>query len=133
MPLMRPDIVAILKAHKANGDTLLLLSGMFTQFLKVAAEKRGADFAVGTQLGIQDNIYTERIIKPSCFGENKAKLLKDFINQKNWEVDFDKSIFYADSKYDLSAFRLVGNPVATYPDKELYQIAVSNKWRIIGI
>jgi len=131
MPLMRPDIVTILKEHKASGDTVVLLSRMFTQFLKVAAERLGADYAVGTQLEIKDNIYTGSIIKPSCFGENKAKLLKDFINQKNWEVDFDKSLFYADSKYDLSAFRLVGNPIATYPDKELYQIAVCNKWRII--
>jgi HAD superfamily hydrolase (TIGR01490 family) len=131
LPLMRADIVAKLEEHKKQGYKIVILSGMFHEFLEIVAEELGADYVVGTRMELKHNIYTGRIIPPLCFGENKARLLNEFIRQRNLHIDFKRSFAYADSYYDLPVFKLVGNPVAVYPDKELAEIARANKWPII--
>lgn len=132
MPLMRPHVMQKLEEHKKQGHKIMLLSGMFNIFLDVMGQKIGTDYVVGTKLEIIHNIYSGHIIKPLCFGENKAKLLAEFIEQNNLQVDYPGSFAYADSIYDIPVFRLVGHPVATYPDKDLYQYARSKNWPIFG-
>jgi HAD superfamily hydrolase (TIGR01490 family) len=132
LPLLRPDMLAILKEHKQQGHKIMLLSGMFSEFLEVLGQRIGVDYVVGTRLEISDNRYTGRIVKPLCFGENKAALLAAYVKEKHLDVDFSGSSSYADSFYDAPVFRMVGKPVATYPDKKLNEIALNQKWRIIG-
>jgi HAD superfamily hydrolase (TIGR01490 family) len=130
-PLLRPDVVAILKEHQKQGHKVMLLSGMFMQFLELVGHRLGADYIIGTKLEIVDGVYSGRIIKPLCFSENKTKYLKEFIAQKNLDVDLGRSYAYADGIYDAPVLRMVGNPVATYPDKELYHLALHNHWMIM--
>lgn len=132
MPLMRQDVIKILQDHKKQGRKVILLSGMFTTFLEVIGQRIGTDYVVGTKLEIVNNVYSGRIIRPLCFGENKAKFLNEFIQQQKLDVDFSRSFAYADSIFDAPVFRMVGNPVATYPDKQLHELAISRKWQIIG-
>lgn len=132
MPLMRLDVIDELKTHQNQGYKIMILSGMFTGFLETIGQKLGVDYVVGTELEIVNGVYSGRIIKPLCFGENKAKYLTDFIHRQKLDVDLSQCIAYADSIYDTPVFQLVGTPVATYPDKELLQFAVQRKWKIIG-
>ena len=132
IPLLRKDVMEILKDHKNKGFKVMILSGMVTDFLEVVAGKIGADYVVGTKSEIVNNTYSGRIIQPLCFGKNKARYLSDFIQQQHLNVDLVRSSAYADSIYDLSVLQLVGNPVATYPDKELYELALQKKWQIVG-
>ena len=132
LPLMRPDILKVLEEHKKQGHKIMLLSGMFDAFLEVIGTRIGTDYVIGTRLEINNNLYSGRIIKPLCFGKNKARLLVEFIEQRKLQVDFPTSTAYADSIYDIPVLSLTGNPVATYPDKKLYQIARSKNWQIIG-
>jgi HAD superfamily hydrolase (TIGR01490 family) len=132
VPLLRPDIMEVLKEHKKQGHKIMLLSGMFSDFLEVVGQRIGVDYVVGTQLEIVNNRCTGRIIQPLCFGENKAVFLSAYVDQKKLSVDYGSSSAYADSIYDLPVFRMVGRPVATYPDKKLYELALSKKWQIIG-
>jgi HAD superfamily hydrolase (TIGR01490 family) len=132
MSLMRPDVMEELNKHKKQGHRVMLLSGMFDSFLEVMGERIGTDYVVGTRLELQNNVYSGRIIKPLCFGENKVKLLTEFIQQQKLEINYSQSSAYADSIYDTPVLRVVGNPTATYPDKELYQLALREKWKIIG-
>lgn len=131
-PLMRPDILEKLEEHKKLGFKIFILSGMFTDFLEVIADKIGADYVVGTRMEQKNSIYTGRIVPPVCFGEDKARLLKEFIRQEKLKVDFQRSYAYADSFYDLPVFKLVGNPVAVYPDKVLSEIARDNNWPVLS-
>jgi HAD superfamily hydrolase (TIGR01490 family) len=131
-PLLRSDVVNILKDHKKKGHTVMLLSGMFMEFLELVAQMLGVDYIIGTRLEIQNGIYSGRIIKPLCFSENKARYLKEFITEKKLDVDLSRSYAYADGIYDVPVLRLFGHPVATYPDKELYQLALHNQWSIIN-
>jgi HAD superfamily hydrolase (TIGR01490 family) len=132
LPLMRKDVLDILVRHQQNNEKIVILSGMFTDFLNVVGQRLGIDYVVGTELERVDGKYSGRIIPPLCFGENKARMLKEFIQANQLEVDFARSYAYADSIYDIPVFRMVGNPVATYPDKELGKLARQEKWPIIG-
>jgi HAD superfamily hydrolase (TIGR01490 family) len=131
-PLMRDDILALLRDHKNKGYKVVILSGMLVDFLAVVGKTFGADFVVGTRAEIKNNIYTGRIVEPLCFGENKAILLNKFIQAKNLNVDFNCSYAYADSVSDLPVLKLAGHPVATYPDKKLAKFARIHNWDIIG-
>ncbi len=131
MPLLRPDVMAVLNEHKKAGNKIVLLSGMFTDFLEIIGRRIGADFVVGTQMEMAGNLYTGKIVKPLCFGENKAAFLKATVKEKGLQVDYAGSSAYADSFYDLPVFRMVGKPVATYPDSELYLLAFREKWQVI--
>ena len=132
LPLLRPDMIQILNRHKKQGHKVVILSGMFSDFLDVVGQRIGADYVVGTELETVNNIYSGRIIKPLCFGENKARFLSRFIQLKHLNVDLKLSWAYADSIYDTPVFRMVGNPVASYPDNKLHNLALSEKWQIIS-
>jgi HAD superfamily hydrolase (TIGR01490 family) len=130
--LMHQDVVTKLEEHKMQGYKIMLLSGMFKDFLEVMAEKMRADYVVGTNLEVVNNIYSGHIIPPLCFGDNKARLLAEFVRKQNIDVDYSRSYAYADSIYDMPVLRMVGNPIATYPDKELSEFANSAHWQIIN-
>ena len=131
MPLMRPNMLSRIEADRKQGHRIMLLSGMFTDFLEVIAGRLGADYVVGTRLEIRGNRYTGSIVQPLCFGDNKARLLLDYIHRKKLSVDLKQSVAYADSIYDMPVFKLVGRPVAVFPDKELHRLAREKKWEII--
>jgi HAD superfamily hydrolase (TIGR01490 family) len=132
MSLLRPEIMRMFGQHRKQGYKTMILSGMFNDFLEVMMSRIGADYVVGTKLEIADNVYTGKIIKPLCFGEEKARYLNEYIRENHLDVDFRQSTAYGDSIYDVPVFRLVGNPVAVYPDKKLIRMARSRKWQIIG-
>jgi HAD superfamily hydrolase (TIGR01490 family) len=131
MSLLREDMVRILVEHRNKGDKTMILSGMFTDFLEVMMSRIGVDYVVGTELEKKDKVYTGKIIKPLCFGEDKARYLIEYIQKKHLNVDFSRSTAYADSISDMPVFNVVGNPVAVYPEKPLYQSARSRNWQII--
>jgi HAD superfamily hydrolase (TIGR01490 family) len=131
-PLIRQDVIGVLNEHHKQGHKIVLLSGTFVDFLEVFGQRVGVDYVVGTHLEMTNGSYSGRIIQPLCFGENKAKYLAEFIKERHLEVDFSQSSAYADSIYDSSIFRMVGHPVAVYPDKELLTLAQKQNWEIIG-
>lgn len=132
MPLLRPDTIRELEAHRKQGHKTIILSGMFNDFLDVMMPRIGVDYVVGTKLETVNKVYSGRIIGPLCFGQEKARYLAEFIREKQLNVDLNRSSAYADSIYDVPVFRMVGHPVAAYPDKELRRAALKYKWPIIG-
>jgi HAD superfamily hydrolase (TIGR01490 family) len=131
MKLIRSDVVALLQQHKNQGHVIILLSGSFSDFLGTIKESLFADYIVGTKLEIINGIYSGRIVKPSCLGKNKARLLKEFITQAELDIDLDLSFAYADSIFDAPVLEMVGNPVATYPERELLKLAQRRGWQIL--
>jgi HAD superfamily hydrolase (TIGR01490 family) len=130
-PLMRPDMLRIIEEHKKNGHRLLILSGMFNSVLEAVAHKLGVDYVVGTPLEIKDGRLSGKIVPPLCFGENKANYLLGYVQKKALDIDFGASFAYADSIYDNPVFRLVGHPVAVYPDTDLLKQARKMGWPVI--
>jgi HAD superfamily hydrolase (TIGR01490 family) len=128
---LRSDVVEILNQHKRKGHIVVIISATFSEFLEVIGQRLGVSNVIGTRLEEIDNKYTGKVIKPLCFSENKASLLKEFIQRNGLEIDCSSSFAYADSIFDAPLLKLVGNPVATYPDKDLCQLAQQNGWQIL--
>lgn len=131
MKLLRPDIMALLRQHRSEGHKTVLISGSFNDFLEIVKQKLGVDYVVGTKLEVINNVYSGRIIKPLCLGINKARLLEEFISQAQLNIDLGLSFAYADCTLDTPVLEMVGNPVATYPDKKLLSLAQRRGWQIL--
>ena len=131
MKLLRPDIMALLQRHKKAKHTTIVLSGSFSDFLEIIKQRLDVEHVVGTKIEMVNDICSGRIVKPLCFGINKARLLKEFISQANLNIDLTSSFAYADSIFDLPVLEMVGNPVATYPDKKLLGLARCRSWQIL--
>lgn len=128
---LRRDVVQILNQHKQSGHMVAIVSATFSDLLEVVGQRLGVPNVIGTKLEVVDDKCTGRIAKPSCFGENKAKLLKEFISRSGLGMDHSSSFAYADSIFDVPLLKLVGNPMATYPDRDLRELAEHNGWRIL--
>jgi len=129
--MLQQDVVDILNKHKRSGHVVIIASGASSELLEIIGQKLGVSNVIGTKLEVIDGRYTGRTIKPACFGENKVKLLEEYIGQNGLEIDLPSSFAYADSVFDIPLLKLVGNPVATYPDENLRQFARHNGWQIL--
>lgn len=132
LPTQQADIIARLRAHQAEGHTIVLVSAQFLPSLELLGKHFNADGVIGTQVETRANQYTGRIIPPVITGQDKNTRVRQFFSKHKMEIDWDSSSAYADSITDLNLFKLVGNPIAVYPDPELNTIAQANHWQVIG-
>ncbi|MGB7095032.1 MAG: HAD-IB family hydrolase [Anaerolineales bacterium] len=126
----RADTCQILNQHHEKGEMTVLVSGTPVPLLKRLAEDIHADHVVGTELEIKEGIFTGRNSSPACIGDNKVILIRIYMEQKGFKIDYGASYAYADSVSDQYLLTMVGNPVATYPDEALRQIAIERGWQI---
>lgn len=131
LPSIKSESLNRLKSHQKEGFLTILTSGSFQGVVEIIAKSLNIDFALGTELEINRERFTGKIIPPLCFGEGKKEKLENLFSEKNLEIDFKNSFAYSDSIFDLPVLNLVGNPVVVNPDKELLNIAKSNGWQII--
>lgn len=125
-PLMR----RIIDVHKKNGDRLLLLTGTLDFIAECFVHFLAFDGYRATELEIQDNRYTGRIIGIQPFGLGKLEVLRDFKNE--FHFDRDKTILYANIYSDRYVMNAVEEPIAVNPDNRLLKYAIRSKWKIIN-
>jgi HAD superfamily hydrolase (TIGR01490 family) len=126
--VVRKVIVDRLKDHRQQGMHILLASGLLEDFAKAFAYYWGADDAVGTRLAFDDHGYcTGRILGNICVGTTKRAYVEAFVAENGLDVQAN----YADSATDIPFLQLSNQPVATFPDKRLYQHALAHNWEII--
>lgn len=126
----RKDVCQILSQHRGQGVITALVSGTPTPLLERLAQDLQAEHVVGTGLEIKDGIFSGRNSSPACIGAAKVSLTKDYLQTKGIEIDFRDSYAYADSLSDQHLLAMVGNPVATYPNEALRQVAMEHGWQI---
>ena len=106
-----------IKWHKEQGHKVFFISGSPDFLVSKMAEKYGATEYKGTAYLVDDdNNFTGEIVK-MWNSENKQKTLDEFVGK--YEVDLKNSYAYGDTPGDLSMLRMVGNPIAINPNKEL--------------
>jgi HAD superfamily hydrolase (TIGR01490 family) len=131
LPSLRPDVAEVLRQHQAEGHQVILVSGAFEELLACLGERLGVHHVVGTVLELSRGRYSGRAIK-LCFGQDKVTLLTELLANHGLEVDLSQSFAYGDSLFDVPLLELVGNPVAVYPDDELWDYASQRGWQVIG-
>ena len=125
------DVIEILEGHKQKQDIVVIVSGTYSGLVEIVGQRLGVPYVIGTKLEVIDGKYSGKVVQPLCSGENKARLLKEFIERNELAIDCSSSFAYADSIFDAPLLKLVGNPVATYPDRELRLLAERNGWQTL--
>ena len=128
----RTDVIERLQSHQSQGHEVLVVSGMFAPALKVLCDRLGVRHFVGTQLEVQDDRYTGRIIPPIIKGKDKVEQARKYLKSKNMEIDWQASYAYGDSYTDRDMLESTGNAIAVYPDEKLNNLAKAQNWEILG-
>jgi HAD superfamily hydrolase (TIGR01490 family) len=130
-PILRHDVIERLQAHKADGMTVILVSGIFSVFVEVIAEYIGIDGAIGTQLEYRNDKTSGRIKGIPCVGTQKIEYINNFMQEKHPDADLASCYAYADSYSDRALLSAVGHGIATYPDDDMRMVAKNNHWEIM--
>jgi HAD superfamily hydrolase (TIGR01490 family) len=132
LPSERADVVKRLNQHQAEGHLVVIVSGSFTPCLDMIGRHFDVATLIGTQVEVQNEHYTGKIIPPLITGIAKAEKIRDLLSSRGMDVDWSASYAYGDSFTDRDMLNLVGNPVAVYPDRKLNKLARENNWEILG-
>ena len=103
--------------HKEQGHKVFFISGSPDFLVSRMAEKYGVTEYRGTLYKVDEsNKFTGEIVR-MWDSESKQKELNELITK--YDVDLEGSFAYGDTTGDFSMLKLMGNPVAINPNKEL--------------
>jgi HAD superfamily hydrolase (TIGR01490 family) len=103
--------------HKSQGHKVFFVSGSPDFLVSKMAEKYKVTEYRGTLYKVDnENKFTGEIVR-MWDSESKQKVINELIIKYN--VDLDNSYAYGDTTGDLSMLRMIGNPVAINPNKNL--------------
>lgn len=107
-----------IKWHKDQGHKVFFVSGSPDFLVSKMAEKYGVTEYRGTLYKVDDeNKFTGEIVK-MWDSASKQRVIDELIDK--YQVDLDNSYAYGDTTGDLSMLRMMGNPIAINPNKELF-------------
>ena len=130
-PLMLPAAAHLLKQHKDQGHTLLIITATNHFVTSPIAELLGVDDLIATDPEFIDGRYTGQVSGVPSFREGKVERLTHWLGLHR--QDLENSWFYSDSHNDLPLLELVTQPVAVDADDTLRQHADMKAWPSITL
>jgi HAD superfamily hydrolase (TIGR01490 family) len=123
--ISRAGIKAI-QEHKAQGHTVILLSGSLDFLLEPMRHYLGADHLIAAKMEVKNGKLTGRIAGDYPYGGLKATIISHFAEEHG--LDFSRSYAYADHHTDHEVLRLFGNPIVINPKAKMLEIARREGW-----
>ena len=127
-PSIAPHISDLIYRHRAEGRTVILMSGSLSFLVQPFHEYFETDLMVAHQLEMIDGRFTGQRIGLHPYAENKAKLTQQLAAEH--EFDLSRSYAYGNHHTDAHKLELFGHPVAVNPDAGLRRIAMDKGWQI---
>lgn len=127
-PSFSGDGIEKMRSFRKEGYKILVMSGapsFLTQLLSSICE---IDHLISSELEIVEGLYTGEISGLHPYGERKRELLLQAKDEL--EIDFDKSIAFADHDEDVHHMVLFGRAVAVNPMNKLKKVAIERGWGI---
>ncbi len=128
MNRISPKVFDLIEFHRANGRTIVILSGSLELLVKLFHERLEADLMIGYTLEVVDGGITGCRVGLNPYGENKANLVQHLAQTHGF--DLSQSYAYGNHHSDAHKLKLVGHPFAVNPNRKLHQIAAANGWQI---
>lgn len=131
LPLMLPKARELLKKHRDQGDTLIIITATNRFITEPIAQAFDVEHLIATEPEILDNSFTGEIIDVPCYREGKVKLMQRWTSFNGGNLN--ESWFYSDSHNDIPLLEVVEHPVAVDPDETLAQYARDKGWPVISL
>lgn len=130
-PIILPAAEVLIEKHRAQGDTLLIITATNSFLTTPIAEMLGIKHLIATDPELVDGRYTGRVAGIPSFQQGKVERLNTWLKQH--KHDLDGSIFYSDSHNDIPLLELVDTAVAVDPDPKLQAVAENQGWKILSL
>jgi len=134
-PAILPAALALVRAHQAAGDTVIIVTATNEFVTRPIAQAFGVDELIAIDLERDaDGNPTGAIRGTPSFREGKIARVEQWLAARghSW-ASVTHSTFYSDSINDLPLLDQVHEPVATNPDARLQAIATERGWRILNL
>ncbi|MXZ01860.1 HAD-IB family hydrolase [Candidatus Poribacteria bacterium] len=128
-PSIAPHISELIHAHRAEGRTVILMSGSLSILVRPFHEHFETDLMVAHELETVDGQFTGQRSSLHPYGENKAKLAEQLAAEHGFNLS--RSYAYGNHHTDAHKLALFGHPVAVNPDRKLWKIAKESGWQIV--
>lgn len=128
MPQVFPEIKAMIRAHREQGHTLVVVSSASRYQVAPLARELGIDNIICTELEVREGLFTGQLAGPACYGRAKLEAARHFANENG--IELDTSWFYSNGSEDLPLLDAVGHPVAIAPDSKLKKSAKRRGWPV---
>lgn len=103
--------------HKKQGHKVIFISGSPDYLVAKMAEKYNITDYRGTQYQVDEkNNFTGELLQ-MWDSDSKQKAILELVDK--YDIDLEKSYSYGDTNGDFSMLKMVGNPIAINPAREL--------------
>jgi HAD superfamily hydrolase (TIGR01490 family) len=131
LPMITPAARALVNLHRANGDTLVIITATNRFVTEPIADEFEIPHLIATEPEVLEGRFTGKIVGTPCYREGKVTRLKSWLQQQG--QTFQDSWFYSDSHNDLPLLSIVDHPVAVNPDEILRREAQQRGWQILPL
>ena len=131
LPIMLPKAHALLRQHRDQGHTLLIVTATNRFITEPIARLLDVEHLIATEPEIVGERYSGEVVGTPSFREGKVVRLIEWLQTQ--QKTLEGSWFYSDSHNDLPLLKRVANPVAVDPDEILAVEASQRNWPIISL
>jgi len=130
-PIMSPASFELIKKHRDQGDTLVVITATNSFITRPITTSFGIEHLIATEPEVVNGQYTGKIAGTPCFQEGKVERLDQWM--KEHKQNLKDSWFYSDSHNDLPLLLEAENPVAVDADEKLLEHAKKFNWKIMSL
>jgi HAD superfamily hydrolase (TIGR01490 family) len=125
-PIIFAEALELIAEHKREGRKVVIVSSAPEEVVGPLGEYLGVDEVIATRADVDaEGNYTGELAFYG-YGPHKATAIRELAQRDG--INLAESYAYSDSVTDEPMLRVVGNPVAVNPDKELARLAREEGW-----
>jgi HAD superfamily hydrolase (TIGR01490 family) len=128
-PIVFEEALELIRAHRADGRIVAIVSAAPEEVVQPLAEHLGADLGIGTRARVDDDGRYSGELERYAYGPQKAEAVRELAGEMG--IDLASSYAYSDSVTDLPMLEAVGHPVAVNPDRPLLRVARERQWEVV--
>ncbi len=128
-PNVHVDGLEAMRAHRAAGEAVVLLSASSVYLLERFAELVPLDGILAFRQHMHHGRFVEDWDRPIPYGANKLTLARQWADRHG--VPLSACAFYSDSTSDQPLLSAVGRPFAVNPDPRLLRAARRLGWPVL--
>ena len=128
-PIVYAEALTLIDQHKREGRKVIIVSASPEQIVRPLGRHIGVTDFIATKVKTDAAGFFLPEIEIYAMGEGKVDAINDLAEREG--IDLANSYAYSDSSTDLPMMKMVGNPVAVNPDKELRKVAEERGWPVL--